>query len=92
MNRSRGSALANIAVLVVDIMHGLENQTIESLNLLRAAKTPFVIALNKVCNKFASIFLMSLQQIDRLNKWQSSPWGACQVHQMWQASKLTCDH
>ncbi|MBA5942135.1 MAG: translation initiation factor IF-2 [Methanophagales archaeon] len=54
--RKRGSALADVAVIVVDVMEGFQMQTYESLNILRLLKTPFVVALNK---------------IDRINGWNS---------------------
>ena len=46
--RNRGGSVADIAVLVVDVMEGLQPQTIESLQTLKETRTPFVIAGNKV--------------------------------------------
>jgi len=46
--RTRGGALSDLAVLVIDIIDGVKPQTIESINILRKFKTPFVIAANKV--------------------------------------------
>lgn len=57
--RARGGALADIAVLVVDVHEGLMPQTREAINILKKNKTPFVVALTK---------------IDKIPGWQPQEW------------------
>ena len=54
--RKIGSTLADIVILVIDLFGGVEQQTIESLNILKKFNIKFIIALNK---------------IDRLYGWKS---------------------
>jgi len=46
--RRRGGAIADIAIMVVDINEGPLTQTYESLKILQSGKTPFLIAANKL--------------------------------------------
>ena len=56
--RRRGGAVADIAILVIDILKGFEAQTYECIDILKARKTPFLVAANK---------------IDRISGWNSKP-------------------
>ncbi len=46
--RSRGGALADIAILIVDVNDGFQPQTLEALDILKRSQTPFIVAANKI--------------------------------------------
>lgn len=46
--RSRGGSAADIAIVVIDANKGFEQQTFESVEILKRRKVPYVVALNKV--------------------------------------------
>jgi translation initiation factor 5B len=48
--RKRGGALADLAIVVIDINKGIEPQTSEVIEIMKLNKTPFIIALNKIDN------------------------------------------
>jgi translation initiation factor 5B len=56
--RRRGGAVADIAVLVIDVLRSFEAQTYESIDILKSRKTPFLVAANK---------------IDRIPGWKPQP-------------------
>ncbi len=56
--RRRGGSVADIAILVIDMLKGFEAQTHECLDILKARKTPFIVAVNKM---------------DRIPGWKSNP-------------------
>jgi translation initiation factor 5B len=56
--RRRGGSVADIAILVIDVLRGFEAQTFECIEILKARKTPFLVAANK---------------IDRIPGWKSYP-------------------
>ena len=46
--RKRGGSVADIAILVIDVLKGFEAQTYECIEILRTRKTPFLVAANKI--------------------------------------------
>ncbi|OYT43668.1 MAG: translation initiation factor IF-2 [Candidatus Aenigmarchaeota archaeon ex4484_56] len=54
--REKGGAIADLAILVIDINEGIKPQTEESINILKKFRTPFVVGLTK---------------IDKISNWRS---------------------
>jgi translation initiation factor 5B len=46
--RKRGGSIADLAVVVIDVMQGVQPQTKEAIEILRTFRVPFVVALNKI--------------------------------------------
>ena len=46
--RKRGGALADLAILILDINEGFKPQTYEAINILKMYKTPFIVVANKI--------------------------------------------
>jgi len=46
--RVKGTSIADLAILVVDINEGFQEQTVESLKILKEYKVPFVVAATKI--------------------------------------------
>jgi translation initiation factor IF-2 len=46
--RSRGAQVADLAILVVAADEGVKPQTKEAIKIILDAKTPFIVAINKV--------------------------------------------
>ncbi|MBP7992164.1 MAG: translation initiation factor IF-2 [Candidatus Magasanikbacteria bacterium] len=55
MMRSRGAKVADIAILVVAADDSVKPQTDEAINIIRAAKLPFVVAINKIDKEAADL-------------------------------------
>ena len=56
--RRRGGSVADIAIVVVNVLRGFEAQTYECIDILKTRKTPFLVAAN---------------MIDRVPGWNSHP-------------------
>ena len=46
--RARGGSLADLAILIIDVNEGFQPQTLESIEILKKYKTPFIVAANKI--------------------------------------------
>ncbi|WP_440059014.1 translation initiation factor IF-2 [Thermogladius sp. 4427co] len=56
--RRRGGSVADLALLVVDVIEGFQKQTYEALSILKERRVPFIVVANK---------------IDRIEGWSPRP-------------------
>ncbi len=63
--RSRGARVADIAILVVAADDGVQPQTDEVIEIIKAAKLPFVVALNKIDKETADLQKVKTQLSER---------------------------
>ena len=59
--RSRGAKVADVAILVIAADDGMRPQTREAIDIIKAAKLPFVVAINKMDKPGANIELVKSQ-------------------------------
>ncbi len=65
--RSRGAKVADIAILVVAADDGVKPQTIEAFRIIKAAKIPYLIAINKIDKEAADIDRTKQELATKLN-------------------------
>ena len=63
--RSRGAKVADMAILVVAADDGVQPQTEEVIQIIRAAKLPFVVAMNKIDKDTADVTRVKTQLAER---------------------------
>ncbi len=65
--RSRGAKVADIAILVVAADDGVKPQTIEAFNIIKAAKIPYLVAINKIDKEEADVNKTKQEVSSQLN-------------------------
>nr|MBP9719513.1 translation initiation factor IF-2 [Candidatus Levybacteria bacterium] len=71
--RSRGAKVADIAILIVAADDGVKPQTVEAIQIIKAAKLPFVVAINKIDKEGADILRTKTELAN--NGVQPEEWG-----------------
>ena len=71
--RKRGGSTADFAIVVIDIMQGMQKQTKEAIEILKTFKVPFVIAANKIdmiqsWKTHSNIFAQNFEQQIQITK------------------------
>lgn len=62
--RQRGALVSDLVVLVVAANDGVKPQTKESIKIIKEAKVPFIVAINKIDLKEAAIDMVKAQLVE----------------------------